>query len=101
MIQLEPFKFATDCEGADCFISAAFDFENPQTVGLYVGITLILFLAIYRRGQTSARDAVIFEEEEMSYEEMAQKFDDIPEAVTSDEDLDDDLELLDDLDDLE
>ena len=101
MKQSEPFKFTTDCEGFDCFINAAFDCESPQTVGLYVGITLILFLAIYRRGQTSARDAVIFEEEEMSYEEMAQKFDDLPEAVTSDEDLDDDLELLEDLDDLE
>jgi uncharacterized membrane protein len=101
MQQEVKFMFATDCEGADCFISAALDFENPQTIGLYLGITLILFLAIYRRGQTSARDTIIFEEEETSFEEMNNKFDDIPEAITSDEDLDDDLELLDDLDDLE
>jgi hypothetical protein len=31
---------------------------------------------------------------------MNKKFDDIPDVVTSDEDLDDDLELLEDLEDL-
>jgi hypothetical protein len=32
---------------------------------------------------------------------MNKKFDDIPDVVMSDEDLDDDLELLEELDDLE
>jgi hypothetical protein len=62
---------------------------------------LVVFLAIYRRGQTSAREFATFEEEEMSFEEMNKKFDDIPDVVMSDEDLDDDLELLEELDDLE
>ena len=99
--QTPKFMFATACEGFDCFTNAALDFESPQTIGLYVGILLVVFLAIYRRGQTSAREFAILEEEEMSYEEMNKKFDDIPDVVTSDEDLDDDLELLEELDDLE
>jgi uncharacterized membrane protein len=99
--QTPKFMFSTACEGFDCFINAALDFESAQTIGLYVGILLIVFLAIYRRGQTSAREIAIFEEEEMSFEEMNKKFDDIPDVVMSDEDLDDDLELLEELDDLE
>ena len=50
--QTPQFKFTTSCEGMDCFINAALDFENPQTIGLYVGILLVVFLAVYRRGQT-------------------------------------------------
>jgi len=99
--QTPKFMFATACEGFDCFTNAALDFESPQTIGLYVGILLVVFLAIYRRGQTSAREFATFEEEEMSFEEMNKKFDDIPDVVMSDEDLDDDLELLEELDDLE
>jgi hypothetical protein len=99
--QTPKFMFATACEGFDCFTNAALDFQSPQTIGLYVGILLVVFLAIYRRGQTSAREFATFEEEEMSFEEMNKKFDDIPDVVMSDEDLDDDLELLEELDDLE
>jgi hypothetical protein len=99
--QTPQFTFLTACEGTDCLINAALDFENPQTIGLYVGILVVVFLGVYRRGQTSARESAFIEEEEMSYEEMNQKFDDLPEAVTSEEDLDDDLELLDDLADLD
>ena len=57
-------------------------------------------LAVYRRGQTSAREIAIVEEEDMQFESMSEEFDDIPDVVMSDEDLDDDLELLEDLDDL-
>ena len=82
-------------------MNAALDFENPQTVGLYVGILLVIFLAVYRRGQTSAREFAEFEEEEQSLEEMSNELKDIPDVVMSDEDLDDDLELLDELEDLD
>ena len=61
---------------------------------------MIVFLAVYRRGQTSAREIAIVEEEDMQFESMSEEFDDIPDVVMSDEDLDDDLELLEDLDDL-
>ena len=98
--QTPQFQFTTTCEGVDCIVNAALDFENPQTIGLYVGILLIVFLAVYRRGQTSAREIAIVEEEDMQFESMSEEFDDIPDVVMSDEDLDDDLELLEDLDDL-
>ena len=98
--QTPQFQFTTSCEGVDCIVNAALDFENPQTIGLYVGILLIVFLAVYRRGQTSAREIAIVEEEDMQFESMSEEFDDIPDVVMSDEDLDDDLELLEDLDDL-
>ena len=99
--QTPKFTFTTTCEGTDCLINAALDFENPQTVGLYVGILLVIFLAVYRRGQTSAREFAEFEEEEQSLEEMSNELKEIPDVVMSDEDLDDDLELLDELEDLE
>ena len=99
--QTPKFTFTTTCEGTDCLINAALDFENPQTVGLYVGILLVIFLAVYRRGQTSAREFAEFEEEEQSLEEMSNELKDIPDVVMSDEDLDDDLELLDELEDLD
>ena len=57
-------------------------------------------MAVYRRGQTSAREIAIVEEEDMQFESMSEEFDDIPDVVMSDEDLDDDLELLEDLDDI-
>jgi len=98
--QTPQFKFTTTCEGLDCVVNAALDFENPQTIGLYVGILLVVFLAVYRRGQTSAREVALVEEEDMTYKSMEDEFKDIPEVVTSDEDLDDDLELLEDLEDL-
>ena len=99
--QTPKFVFSTTCEGIDCFTNAALDFQNPQTVGLYVGILLVIFLGVYRRGQTSAREFSALEEEEYSYEEMSDELKNIPDLVMSDEDLDDDLELLDELDDLD
>ena len=98
--QTPQFKFTTTCEGLDCVVNAALDFENPQTIGLYIGILLVVFLAVYRRGQTSAREVALVEEEDMTYKSMEDEFKDIPEVVMSDEDLDDDLELLEDLEDL-
>ena len=98
--QTPQFKFTTSCEGMDCIINAALDFENPQTLGLYVGILLVVFLAVYRRGQTSARENALVEQEDMQFESMAEEIKDIPDVVMSDEDLDDDLELLEDLEDL-
>ena len=98
--QVPQFKFTTTCEGMDCVINAALDFENPQTIGLYVGILLVIFLAVYRRGQTSAREVALVEEEDRTYESMEEEFNDIPDVVMSEEDLDDDLELLEDLEDL-
>ena len=65
-----------------------------------MSVCTIVFLAVYRRGQTSAREIAIVEEEDMQFESMSEEFDDIPDVVMSDEDLDDDLELLEDLDDL-
>ena len=98
--QTPQFKFTTTCEGMDCFVNAAMDFENPQTLGLYVGILLVVFLAIYRRGQSAARESALVEQEDMQFESMAEEIKDIPEVVVDEEDLDDDLELLEDLEDL-
>ena len=42
-----------------------------------------------------------YEEEELSIEEMNEELESIPDEVMSDEELDDDLELLDELDDLD
>ena len=98
--QTPQFVFTTECEGFDCIVNAATDFSNPQTLGLYIGILLIIFLAVYRRGQSSAREASMWEEEEMEIQNLSDNLDDIPEAVSSQEDLDDDLELLEDLEDI-
>ena len=99
LIQTPQFKFTTTCEGIDCVVNAALDFESPQTIGLYVGILLVIFLAVYRRGQTSAREVSMWEEEESNFEKLNDEFGDLPEAI-SDEELDDDLELLEDLEEL-
>ena len=100
--QTPQFVFSTACEGVSCITNAALDFESPQTIGLYVGILLVVFLAIYRRGQTSAREFVAFEEEELTNQMMSEQLEDLPDFVTEDEDFDDedDLELLDDLEDI-
>ena len=100
--QTPQFVFSTACEGISCITNAALDFESPQTIGLYVGILLVVFLAIYRRGQTSAREFVALEEEELTNQMMSEQLEDIPDIVTEDEDFDDedDLELLDDLKDI-
>jgi hypothetical protein len=94
--------FSTACEGFSCITNAALDFESPQTIGLYVGILLVVFLAIYRRGQTSAREFAAFEEEELTNQMVSDQLEDIPDIVTDEDDFDDedDLELLDDLEDL-
>ncbi len=100
--QTPQFKFTTTCEGMDCVINSALNFSSPQVIGLYVGIILIIFLAVYRRGQNSAREQAFVEKEDASFEEMAYQIKDIPDVVSSEDDFDedDDLELLDDLEDL-
>jgi hypothetical protein len=67
-----------------------------------VGILLVVFLAIYRRGQTSAREFAAFEEEEFTNQMVSDQLEDIPDIVTDEDDFEDedDLELLDDLEDL-
>ena len=100
--QTPQFVFSTACEGFSCITNAALDFESPQTIGLYVGILLVVFLAIYRRGQTSAREFAAFEEEEFTNQMVSDQLEDIPDIVTEEDDFEDedDLELLDDLEDL-
>ena len=100
--QTPQFVFSTACEGFSCISNAALDFESPQTIGLYVGILLVVFLAIYRRGQTSARDFAAFEEEEFTNQMVSDQLEDIPDIVTEEDGFEDedDLELLDDLEDL-
>ena len=100
--QTPQFKFTTTCEGMDCLINSALNFNSPQVLGLYVGIILIIFLAVYRRGQNSAREQAFVEQEDASFEEMSEQIKDIPDVISSEDDFDedDDLELLDDLEDL-
>ena len=98
--QTPQFQFTTSCEGIDCIVNAATDFENPQTIGLYVGILLVEFLAVYRRGQTSAREVSMWEEEELEMKTISDDLADIPDAVSEEEEFEDDLELLEDLEDL-
>ena len=98
--QTPQFQFTTTCEGLDCLVNAATDFESPQTLGLYVGILLVIFLAVYRRGQSSAREQAFLEEEDEMDESMEVEMENIPDIVTEEEDLEDDLELLEDLEDL-
>ena len=100
--QTPQFVFSTACEGFSCITNAALDFESPQTIGLYVGILLVVFLAIYRRRQTSAREFAAFEEEELTNQMVSDQLEDIPDIITDEDDFEDedDLELLDDLEDL-
>ena len=98
--QTPQFQFTTTCEGLDCLVNAATDFESPQTLGLYVGILLVIFLAVYRRGQSSTREQAFLEEEDEMDESMEVEMENIPDIVTEEEDLEDDLELLEDLEDL-
>ncbi len=100
LIQEYRVPFATDCEGITCVKNALFDFDNPQTIGLYVGVVLVIFLAVYRRGQTSARIKNNIYYEDMMIDEVSSSLEDIPEPVFDEEDLEDDLELLEELDDL-
>ena len=78
------------------------NFDSPQVIGLYVGIILIVFLAVYRRGQNSAREVALYEKEDATFESVGMELEDIPDVVTSEDDFDmeDDLELLDDLEDI-
>jgi hypothetical protein len=98
--QTPKFIFSTACEGMDCIINSALDVESPQTIGLYVGIIVVIFLAVYRRGQSSAREFAVLEEEQKSLFAMDEALGEIPEAVVNEDDLEDDLELLDELEDL-
>ncbi len=97
--------FTTDCQGISCLTNTLFDFSSPQVIGLYLGIILVIFLAVYRSGRSSATKANYQEmllQQEMEMENVVSKeLEDLPEPVMSDEDLDDDLELLEELDDLE
>ena len=67
---------------------------------MYVGIILVVFLAVYR-GQNSAK-RLHCEKEDATFESVGMELEDIPDLVTSEDDFDmeDDLELLDDLEDL-
>ena len=94
------FKFTTDCTGFSCIVSAATNFESPQTIALYVGIILVLGLAVYRRGQSVAMQGIAILEEEAAEDLMSEELEDIPETF-SDEDLDDDLELLEELEEID
>ena len=100
--QSPQFKFTTTCEGFDCVVNSALNFDSPQVIGLYVGIILVVFLAVYRRGQNSAREVALYEKEDATFESVGMELEDIPDVVTSEDDFDmeDDLELLDDLEDL-
>ena len=100
--QSPQFKFTTTCQGFDCLKNSALNFDSPQVLGLYVGIILIVFLAVYRRGQNSARDLALIEKEDAEWESVGMELEEIPDLVTSEDDFDmeDDLELLDDLEDL-
>ena len=94
--QTPTFVFKTTCEGFSCFTNAAMDFQNPQTIGLYLGFLLIIFLAIYRRGQTSARELAALEQEEMADEMWSDKLEEIPDGDDEEDEFDeDDLELID------
>ena len=100
--QSPQFKFTTTCEGFDCVINSALNFSSPQVIGLYVGIILIVFLAVYRRGQNSARESAFIEQEDAYFDDMSDQIKDLPDFVSSEDDFDedDDLELMDDLEDL-
>ena len=100
--QSPQFKFTTTCEGFDCVVNSALNFDSPQVIGLYIGIILVVFLAVYRRGQNSAREVALYEKEDATFESVGMELEDIPDVVTSEDDFDmeDDLELLDDLEDL-
>lgn len=96
------FLFSTSCEGAPCLINAAMDFQNPQTQALYVGILLVGGLALYRRGKSSGSSEKGWNEDDYGVDEddVEMELEEIPEPIMSDQDLDDDLELLDELEDL-
>ena len=93
--QTPTFVFKTTCDGFSCFTNAATDFQNPQTVGLYLGFLLIIFLAVYRRGQTSARELAALEKEEMADQMWSDRLEEIPDGDEEEEFDEDDLELID------
>jgi hypothetical protein len=95
--QRPSFEFTTDCTGFVCIVNFATN-PTPQTIALYVGLILVVILAVYRRGQTSVAPG--YDLEEMVEDELGKDLEDLPEPAISDEELDDDLELLEDLEDL-
>ncbi len=97
--QTPKFIFTTTCEGFDCITNAAFDFQSPQTVGLYIGIVIVGLLAVYRRGQASARLLEQEYFEQLEEEKMESELVDIPEPIVEEE-IEDDLELLEELEEL-
>ncbi len=95
--QTPTFVFKTTCDGISCFTNAAMDFQNPQVAGLYIGFLLIIFLAVYRRGQNTARELAALEHEEFTDQMWSDKLEEIPDAVEDDlTTYEDDLELIDD-----
>ena len=61
--QEERFKFATTCDGfVNCVSSQVLNPSTP-TIGLYFGLGLVLFIAIYRKGAQSASGTAVWEEE--------------------------------------
>jgi len=93
------FTLTSTCEGLNCAINQIVN-PSSQTIGLFVALGLIVLIAIYRKG---AQSAAGFEEEKTwveGDEDLEEISLDIPEPVTDDDDLVDDLELLDELDDL-
>ena len=57
-------------------------------------------IAVYRRGQASARLLEQEYEERLEIEKMSSELVDIPEPVTDEEEEEDDLELLEELEEL-
>ncbi|HII63563.1 MAG TPA: hypothetical protein HA279_08065 [Candidatus Poseidoniaceae archaeon] len=99
--QEERFKFATTCDGfVNCVSSQVLNPSTP-TIGLYFGLGLVLFIAIYRKGAQSASGTAVWEEEleEIDSEEEEKSLD-IPPPIEAEDDFDDDLELIEELDDL-
>ena len=99
MKQTPKFVFTTTCEGVNCIVNAALDFQSPQTVGLYVGIIIVGLLAVYRRGQASARLQEEEYFEQLEEEKMESELVDIPDPIVEEE-IEDDLELLEELEEL-
>jgi hypothetical protein len=56
---------------------------------------LIIFLAVYRRGQTSARELAALEKEEMADQMWSDRLEEIPDGDEEEEFDEDDLELID------
>ena len=99
--QEERFKFVTTCDGFfNCVSSQVLNPSTP-TIGLYFGLALVLFIAIYRKGAQSTSGMAVWEEElDPIDSEEEEKSLDIPPPIETEDDFDDDLELIEELEDL-